>query len=64
MTPLERLVEAAKVWANYQDTDSLLDQKTDTRVRVQAETARQMLLYAIDNLLEGAEEVRPTTQTD
>lgn len=56
----ERLVEAAKVWADFQDPDSLLDQQTDTGLRIRAEVARQQLLIAIDDVTEG----RPTTQTD
>ena len=60
MSPLERLVEAAKVWADFQDPDSVLEQQNNRDLRVRAEIARQGLLYAIDNLMEG----RPESQTD
>jgi len=47
---LERLVIAAQAWREFQYLDSVLDQKTDVRLRGEAELARQSLLTAIDGL--------------
>lgn len=46
----EELITAAKAWRDYQDPDSLIDQKRDVRLRLDAEQARQDLLTAIDAL--------------
>lgn len=47
---LERLVVAARAWREFQHMDSRLDQRTDVRLRGEAEYARQSLLTAIDGL--------------
>jgi hypothetical protein len=46
----QRLIAAAKAWREFQYTDSILDQKTDARLRMEAELARQELLAEIDAL--------------
>lgn len=50
---IDRLVSAAKAWAEYQDGDSLEDQATDERLRAAAIEARERLLWAIE-ALDGA----------
>ena len=47
---IERLIDAAKDWAAYQEGDSLLDQATDERIRDNAIEARERLLSAIESL--------------
>lgn len=52
MTPqqIDRLVEAARRWAAFQEPDSLEDQKTDSRLQGEAIEARETLLQIIDDL--------------
>jgi len=45
-----RFISAARAWREFQCLDSRLDQKTDVRLRVEAEVARQLLLTQIDGL--------------
>jgi hypothetical protein len=47
---VNRLIEAAKEWAAYQEADSVADQKDDVRLRVNASAARDRLLAAIEAL--------------
>jgi hypothetical protein len=47
---LDRLIAAAQAWREFQYRDSLLDQKTDVRVRHAAEDAYGELLAEIDHL--------------
>lgn len=47
---VQRLVDAANRWADFQDGDSLEDQETDTRLKAQAIEARERLLSAIEEL--------------
>lgn len=47
---IARFIAAARAWRDYQHLDSILDQKSDVRLRVAAEVARQTLLTQIDSL--------------
>lgn len=47
---IQRLVNAAKAWAAYQEGDSLEDQKTDERLRDSAIEARERLLAVVESL--------------
>jgi len=47
---IDRLVNAAKKWAAFQEGDSLEDQQTDARLRAEAIEAREALLSVIESL--------------
>lgn len=51
MDPIsQRVVEAAKAWAAFQEGDSLEDQRTDPKLQAAAIEARERLLSAIERL--------------
>jgi len=47
---VDRLIAAAKAWAEFQAGDSLEDQRTDHRLHAQAIEARERLLAAIERI--------------
>jgi hypothetical protein len=49
-TKVRAVLLAAQAWAEFQDDDSLKDQKDDPRLREAANMARVQLLWAIQQL--------------
>jgi hypothetical protein len=50
LADIDRLISAAQSWREFQSLNSVMDQKTDLQLRIEAEVARQSLMTAIDNL--------------